>query len=68
MFRIHLCCFDMHEPLLTLLHAFNQGASTWHGRMFADGVKAGKRAGGNTNGDDERDVKHKDDVGGTKRI
>lgn len=68
MFGIHLCCFDMHEPLLALLCAFNQDASMWLDGMFTDGVKAGKRAGGNTKRDDERDVKHKDDVGGTKRI
>lgn len=58
----------MHEPLLALSCAFNQDSSMWLVRMFTDGVKAGKRAGGNTKRDDERDVNHKDDVRGTKRI
>ncbi len=43
-------------------------------RMFTDGVKAGKESRRNRERetkkkrDDERDVKHKDDVRGTKRI
>lgn len=39
--------------------------SMWLVRMFTDGVKEGRRAGGR---DDERDVKHEDHVRGTKRI
>lgn len=45
MFRIHLCCFDMHEPLLALLCAFNQDASMWLDRMFTDGVKEREQEG-----------------------
>lgn len=64
MFRIRLCCSDMHEPLLTVSCALNQDAGARLVRnvyRWCQSGNEGRREGCG----DERDVKHDNDEAGT---